>query len=46
MTDGNMLEKINNGIFVIAEIGKNFIQTEEINSIDEYLQNKKVRGLQ
>jgi len=41
MTDGNMLEKINNGIFVIAEIGKNYIQTEEINSIDEYLQNAK-----
>jgi sialic acid synthase SpsE len=36
-----MLEKVNNRIFVIAEIGKNFIQTEDIKSIDEYLYNAK-----
>lgn len=28
-------------IFVIAEIGKNFIQTEEEKSVEEYLQNAK-----
>ena len=37
-----MLEKINNGVFVIAEIGKNFIQTEDIKTIDEYLYNAKL----
>jgi N,N'-diacetyllegionaminate synthase len=36
-----MLKKIDNGILVIAEIGKNFIQTEEVKSIDEYLFNAK-----
>jgi len=28
-------------VFIIAEIGKNFIQTEEEKSIEEYLQNAK-----
>jgi len=30
-----------NDIFVIAEIGKNFIQTQDERSVDEYLQNAK-----
>jgi len=30
------------GVFIIAEIGKNFIQTEEEKSVSEYLQNAKV----
>src|SRR3989344_5865896 len=29
------------GVFVIAEIGKNFIQTKEEKSVEEYLENAK-----
>lgn len=35
-------EKIQNCVFVIAEIGKNFIQTEEERPVAEYLENAKV----
>lgn len=35
-------EKIQKGVFVIAEIGKNFIQTEEERSVAEYLENAKI----
>lgn len=31
----------NSGVFFIAELGKNFIQTEEEKSVDEYLKNAK-----
>lgn len=34
-------EKFQKGIFIIAEIGKNFIQTEEDRPVAEYLQNAK-----
>ena len=34
-------EKLQKGVFVIAEIGKGFIQTQEEKSVDEYLQNAK-----
>lgn len=34
-------EKIQKGVFVIAEVGKGFIQTEEDRSVDEYLDNAK-----
>lgn len=34
-------EKIQKGTFIIAEAGKNFIQTEEEKTIDEYLTNAK-----
>lgn len=34
-------EKIQKGVFIIAEVGKNFIQTEEEKSIEEYLENAK-----
>lgn len=37
----NMWKKINSGIFIIAEIGKNFIQTKEERPHAEYLQNAK-----
>lgn len=37
----NFAEKINNHVFVIAEIGKNFIQTEEERPVKEYLENAK-----
>ena len=32
-------EKFQKGVFIIAEGGKNFIQTEEEKSVEEYLQN-------
>lgn len=32
-------EKFQKGVFVIAEAGKNFIQTEEEKSVEEYLRN-------
>jgi N,N'-diacetyllegionaminate synthase len=31
----------NNDVFVVAEIGKNFIQSEDDRSVDEYLKNAK-----
>lgn len=34
-------EKVKNGVFVIAEIGKNFIETEEEKPVAEYLENAK-----
>lgn len=41
MRDERIWEKIKNGVFVIAEAGKNFIQTEEDKTVDEYLSNAK-----
>ncbi len=37
----SMWEKTNDDVFIIAEIGKNFIQTEDVKSVDEYLFNAK-----
>ena len=37
----NIWEKINKDVFIIAELGKNFIQTEEEKSVEEYLKNAK-----
>lgn len=37
----NIWKKIKKDIFIIAEIGKNFIQSEKEKSITEYLQNAK-----
>ena len=34
-------DELNKGVFVIAELGKNFIQTEEEKSVVEYLENAK-----
>lgn len=34
-------EKIQKGVFVVAELGKNFIQTEDERSVEEYLKNAK-----
>ncbi len=34
-------QKITNGVFIIAEAGKNFIQTEEERPVTEYLRNAK-----
>ena len=34
-------DKIQKGVFVIAEAGKNFIQTEEDRPIAEYLENAR-----
>lgn len=34
-------EKINKGVFIIAELGKNFIQTEEEQTVEQYLANAK-----
>lgn len=36
---GNIWKRINQGVFVVAEIGKNFIQTAEERSVKEYLKN-------
>ncbi len=41
MNSSQIWEKIQNGVFVIAEAGKNFIQTEEEKSVAEYLRNAK-----
>lgn len=38
----NLWKKIEQGTFVIAEIGKGFIQTERHRSVAEYLENAKV----
>lgn len=35
----NIWKKIQNGIFIAVDIGKNFIQTKEEKSVKEYLQN-------
>lgn len=37
----NIWEKIENGVFVIAEIGKGFIQSKDDRSVVEYLDNAK-----
>lgn len=34
-------ERFGRGVFIVAEIGKNFIQTEEERPVSEYLQNAK-----
>ena len=36
-----LLEKMQKGVFLIAEIGKNFIQTQEGRPVAEYLENAK-----
>ncbi len=41
MTSEDIWKKIENGVFIIAEAGKNFIQTSEDKSVDEYLRNAK-----
>lgn len=41
MKEKHIWEKINKGVFIIAEIGKNFIQSEEERPIGEYLENAK-----
>ena len=35
----NFWEKIEKGTFIIAEAGKNFIQSQEERSVEEYLKN-------
>lgn len=40
-TKQNIWEKIQSGIFIVAEIGKNFIQSAEEKSPEEYLNNAK-----
>jgi sialic acid synthase SpsE len=37
----NIWQKIQKGVFVIAEAGKNFIQSQEEKSVAEYLENAK-----
>jgi sialic acid synthase SpsE len=39
MTADQIWEKIQKGVFIIAEAGKNFIQTEEERPVEEYLKN-------
>lgn len=41
MTANQIWDKINKGVFVVAELGKNFIQTEEERPVTEYLENAK-----
>ncbi|MEK7590520.1 MAG: N-acetylneuraminate synthase family protein [Patescibacteria group bacterium] len=41
MNSNQIWEKLQNGVFIIAEIGKNFIQTEEERTTEEYLKNAK-----
>src|SRR3989344_5979465 len=41
MNSNQIWDKLNKGVFVIAELGKNFIQTEEEKSVVEYLENAK-----
>lgn len=41
MIDQHIWEKIKNGVFIIAEAGKSFIQTPEDKSVEEYLRNAK-----
>jgi len=37
----NLVDKIQKRVFIVAEIGKNFIQTEEERPVAEYLENAK-----
>ncbi len=41
MNSEQIFEKIKTGVFIIADIGKNFIQSEEERPVAEYLQNAK-----
>lgn len=41
MNSNQIWDKINKGVFIIAELGKNFIQTEDEKSVEEYLANAK-----
>lgn len=41
MNSEQIWEKIQNGIFIIADIGKNFIQSEDERPVSEYLANAK-----
>lgn len=41
LSSDQIWQKIQKGVFVTAEIGKNFIQTEEERSVEEYLANAK-----
>ena len=41
MTPDQIWTKINKGVFIIAELGKNFIQTQEERPVAEYLENAK-----
>lgn len=41
MNTDQIWEKMTNGIFVIVDAGKNFIQTEEDKTVEEYLANAK-----
>lgn len=41
MDSRQIWDKINKSVFVIAELGKNFIQTEEERPVAEYLKNAK-----
>ena len=42
MAQDSLLEQIKKETFIIAEIGKNFIQTESERPVGEYLENAKV----
>jgi|CXWL01.1.fsa_nt_gi sialic acid synthase SpsE len=41
MTSEHIWEKIENGVFIIAEAGKSFIQTAEAQPVEQYLHNAK-----
>ena len=38
-TQGNLWQQLTSGVFVVAEIGKNFIQSEEDQPVNAYLEN-------
>jgi len=40
-TSEQIWKKIQKGVFIVAEIGKNFIQTEEDRPLEEYIENAK-----
>src|SRR4051812_38046889 len=42
MSENQVWEKIQNGVLIIAEAGKNFIQSQEEKSVEEYLSNAKI----
>lgn len=41
LTAAQIWQKIQDGTFIIAEVGKGFIQTEEPRTVEEYLENAK-----
>ena len=41
MSQNILDQKLKGGVFIVAEIGKNFIQTEVERSVSEYLENAK-----